>query len=328
MLWGMEALYRYTGDKKYYDYIMRYADEHVDGSGSISGYTGESLDDVMSGSILVWAYKETRDEKYKLACEKIRAGFNDYPRNSDGGFWHNRHLPHEMWVDGVFMGLMFLAYYGCYIGDAGYCFDEAARQLNVIYDRCNKDNTGLILHAFSEDRKPSWADKATGLSSDVWSEGLGWYALILARVMEVFPKAHIKYDGLVKQYRELLYSLKECQDKQTGRWFQVVDKGDVPGNWTDTSGSAMFAYSIQKAVELDIVTEREFGGAVKKAYEGLIEMAKVNAEGLLDIYGACDGLCVQDSYEDYINYEKTVNAKECVAAFLWAAAIIEKPHAD
>jgi len=324
MLWGVEALYRYTGDRKFYDYIMLYADEHVDETGDISGYTGVSVDDIMSGSILVWAYKETKNEKYKIACDKIRAGFNDYPRNSDGGFWHSRNLPYEMWVDGVFMGMMFLAHYGYYIGDSEYCFNETAKQLNVIYDRCNKNSTGLILHAFSEDRRPSWADKTTGLSPEVWSEGLGWYALILARVLEFFPKDHEKYGSLVKQYRELLHSLKECQDQQNGRWYQVVDKGDNPDNWTDTSGSAMFVYSIQKAIELGIVTGNEYDGVVKKAYEGLIEKAKMNADGLLDIYDACDGLCVQDSYEVYINYKKTVNAKECVAAFLWAAAIVEK----
>jgi len=32
-----------------------------------------------------------------------------YPRNSDGGFWHSTDKPNQMWVDGVFMGEMFLA---------------------------------------------------------------------------------------------------------------------------------------------------------------------------------------------------------------------------
>ena len=30
----------------------------------------------------------------------------------------------------------------------------------------------------------------------------------------------------------------------TGRWFQVVDKGGQAGNWTETSCSAMYAYTI------------------------------------------------------------------------------------
>lgn len=31
------------------------------------------------------------------------------------------------------------------------------------------------------------------------------------------------------------------------------------------------------------------------------------------------------SYDIYVNYKKTVNAQEAVAAFLWATGIVEKP---
>jgi hypothetical protein len=46
-----------------------------------------------------------------------------------------------------------------------------------------------------------------------------------------------------------------------------------------------------------------------------------------DIYSACEGLCVQASYADYINYPKAVNGNEAVAGFLWATAIVERPAA-
>ena len=54
----------------------------------------------------------TGDERYRTAAECVYAAFADYPRNSDGGFWHGRRLPGEMWIDGVFMGGMFLSRYG------------------------------------------------------------------------------------------------------------------------------------------------------------------------------------------------------------------------
>jgi hypothetical protein len=34
---------------------------------------------------------------------------------------------------------------------------------------------------------------------------------------------------------------------------------------------------------------------------------------------------VQANYAAYVNFPKTVNAKEAVAGFLWATAIVEKP---
>ena len=321
MLWGIEALYRYTGNKKYYDYIMSYAETHVSPDGKLLRFDGNSLDDMMSGAVIVWAYVQTGADKFKKACETIRKAFDDYPRNSDGGFWHNRKLRGEMWVDGVFMGLMFLTKYGHYLGDSGYCFDEAAKQLTVIYDRCNKD--GLILHAYSEDKKAKWADSDTGLSPEVWSEGLGWYALILPQALELMGE-HPEKNRLTKQYRELIYSLKKHQCAKTGLWFQVVDRGGRADNWCDSSGSAMFIYALQKAIELNIAGKDEFSPVVEKAWNGLVSKAKINDEGLLDLYDACDGVCVQTDYSVYINYKKTVNAKEAVGAFLWASALVEK----
>ena len=86
----------------------------------------------------------------------------------------------------------------------------------------------------------------------------------------------------------------------------------------------MFIYSIKKAIELKIADDSEFGPVAQKAWNGLVTKAKINDEGLVDIYDACDGLCVIKDYETYINYPKKINAKEAVAAFLWAAAIMDK----
>ncbi len=54
-----------------------------------------------------------------------------------------------MWVDGLFMGLMFLTRYGKYVDDKEYCFDETVKQLSIVFDRCEKDGTGLLYHAYS-----------------------------------------------------------------------------------------------------------------------------------------------------------------------------------
>jgi hypothetical protein len=45
----------------------------------------------------------------------------------------------------------------------------------------------------------------------------------------------------------------------------------------------------------------------------------------VDIYSACDGVGVQNSYQAYIKYQQKINAKEAVAGFLWATAIVERP---
>ena len=87
----------------------------------------------------------------------------------------------------------------------------------------------------------------------------------------------------------------------------------------------MFIYAIQKAVDLGLANKAVFGLAAEKGYRGLISKVVINDEGLVDILDACDGLCVQDSYQAYVSYSKIINAKEAVAAFLWAAGACEKP---
>lgn len=326
MLWGMIRLWEKTGDKKYYDYTMEYVEHHVDSEGKVTKFKGNSMDDMMTGSVLVWAFRQTGDPRLKRACEQIRAAFADYPRNDDGGFWHGRGTTGQMWVDGVFMGQMFLSKYGAYLAEqseAGKCFDETARQLRSIYRHCRKEGTGLLYHAWSQDKKASWADPVTGRSPEVWSEGLGWYALILAEALAVFPKEHPEYEAILQQYLELAESLKKEQDEELGLWYQVVDKKKEPGNWCDTSGSAMFLYSLEKGIEMGYLSRQEYGETVEKGYGGVISQMKEDEEGLLDIYNACEGLCVQDSYDIYVNYTRKVNAQEAVAACLWATAAVE-----
>ena len=323
LLWGFIRLYEKTAEQKYLDYVLAYCNKHVADNGDVPAFSGDSLDDIMAGSVLVWAFAHTGEQKFKIACDKIRAAFDDYPRNSDGGFWHGRRLPHEMWVDGLYMGLMFLTRYGAYVGDRDYCFGETVKQLEVVFERCEKDGSGLLYHAYSENRRVSWAHPITGKSPEIWCEGLGWYAMILADVLEIIPPDYDGYGRLADQLRKLIDGLSKVQDSLSGLWYQVVDKPRYSYNWHDTSGSAMFLYSIKKAGLLGIADGERCDRIAAKAFKGLKTKCIVDCEGNADIHDACDGLCVQDSYEKYAGYARNVNSKEAVAAFFWAAQIME-----
>ena len=129
-------------------------------------------------------------------------------------------------------------------------------------------------------------------------------------------------------FRRLAAGLKRTQDPATGRWFQVVDKGGRPGNWTDNSGSAMFTYAFARGIQLGLLDKNQYAPVVEKGYQGIIANATINSKGLVDIASACDGLGVQSSYDRYIHYQQSLNAKEAVAGFLWATAIVEQPQLE
>ena len=320
---GFEMLYQATRDKRYLDYMKRYVDHFVDDQGKYTGDSLTNLDNLMTGTTIAALYEYTHDERYRTAADQFRKVFDTYPR-SDGQFWHGNKSP-NMWIDGIFMGQMFLLRYGKAIGDAAYSYDEAARQITVFAKHCAKGNTGLYYHAWTAaPEKTTWANPATGLSPEVWSEGLGWYALVIAEALAVIPQGHPQRSAVEDIYRRLMTGLAATQDPKTGGWFMIVDKGSQPGNWVDPSGTAMFVYSIQRGIELGLLPREVFDTVVNRGYRSLLTFARINEQGLVDIHGAGDGITIKKDFETYVNVPRIVNAKEAVGGFLWATAIMEK----
>ena len=282
------------------------------------------MDDMMAGAVIVWAYRYTGEEKFKKAADFIRKSYDSYPRTSDGIFWHGRGTVGQIWVDGVFMGQMFLTKYGYYIGDSKYCFDEAARQLIGMHQHLMKENSGLLYHGWDEDKDAHWANLSTGMSSEVWSEGLGWYALILVETLEIFPKKHPQYQKIVDITRNLMQGLKDNQDVNSGLWYQIVDIGNRFDNWQETSGSGMFIYSMQRAIELGIIQEKEYANCIKRGYIGLLSKVRINKDdGLIDLCDANNGLGIQKDYDAYVTRPRKRNGQEVISSFLWATTIVE-----
>jgi Predicted unsaturated glucuronyl hydrolase involved in regulation of bacterial surface properties, and related proteins len=321
MLIGMSKLWERSGEQKLFDYIREFCEVHTDKDGRVQGFTGCSMDDMMAGAVLVWMYEQTGEERYAAACRRIYESFADYPRTREGGFLHDRtRYPGEMWVDGVFMGQMFYCRYGRAFGEVS-CFDEAQHQLELIY-RCCHSHDGLLVHAYSEDNLAPWAGR-DGKSGYIWSEGLGWYALILSEILDIVPEEHPAWRTAEKQLKALLKGLLPLQDRESGLWYQVVDRPKERDNWCDVSGSAMFTYAFRKALQKKTVQGAEYEEAAARGYEGVKSRAEVNGQGLVDIYGACEGLCVQNSYEAYVHYPQKVNGQEAVCGCLWAAVVSE-----
>jgi unsaturated rhamnogalacturonyl hydrolase len=328
MFYGFEMLYRSTGDKKYLDYIQKYIDNFVDDQGNYHGDKLTNLDNMMTGSSIVDLYGYTHDERYKKVAEQFRKVFDNYPRSADGQFWHGNTSP-NMWIDGVFMGQMFLIRYGKIIGDTKYCNDEAAKQITVCAKHLLKGNSGLYLHAWTEKpEKAAWADPTTGLSPEVWSEGMGWFALVTAELLAELPKDHPKYAEVLDIYKRMAAGLKKTQDPKTGGWFMIVDKGDQPDNWIDPSGTGMFVYYIQRGIDLGLLKKSEYGPVVANGYKSLITFGIVNDHGLVDVVGGGDGISIKKDYHTYVTYKRMTNAKETVGAFLWGTAIVEKAKAN
>ncbi len=321
IMFAMEKMWHRTGDSSYFNYIKKFVDLHVDNQGNVPYFSRNALDNFLPGYAIIFMYGQTNDEKYKIAATKIREGFNNYPRTFDSLYWHGDWAPHQVWVDGLFMGQMFLVRYGKMIGDSLFAFNEVVRQMTLIAGKCQMEN-GLLLHGWDESKKASWAEKKTGLAPEVWSEGLGWYAVLIADVFDYLPQNYPGSQKILEIGKKLCKGLKEVQDSTTGMWFQVVNKPYHNGNWNETSGTGMFIYLLQKYINKGFINKQEFQPVVNKAYQGLIKKIKYNKQGYIDLID-CSSIGIKDSYFDYISQTKEISPFSAFGSFIIGSLIVE-----
>ena len=177
---GMEALYAMTGEKKYFDYIKDAMDTFVtDESGAIRDYTLDefNLDYICNGRQLLYLYKATGDEKYLRAADVLRDQLRRQPRTSDGGFWHKKCYPYQMWLDGLHMSAPFYVEY-CLMAEDDAGIRDAAKQLQLAYEHTYEPKTRLNHHGWDESRAQQWSDPETGRSAHAWGRTMlssgGW----------------------------------------------------------------------------------------------------------------------------------------------------------
>ncbi|MBF04070.1 MAG: glycosyl hydrolase family 88 [Flavobacterium sp.] len=325
VLSSFEKLYEKTKDKKYYDYIKGYADATIDSSGVIASYKYENfnIDMIEAGNILFNLYDTTQEEKYLKALQLLRKQLSEHPRTTEGGFWHKKRYPSQMWLDGLYMAEPFYAHYTTKF-ENGANLEDVAKQFELIQKHAYDSKTGLLYHGWDESKKMDWANKETGTSPNFWSRSLGWYAMALVDALDYFPENNPKRKELIAYLNQLATALAK-QQHPSGLWYQVTNLGDKEGNYLEASGSAMFAYAFAKGANKGYLPI-EYKTKANKAFDGLTEkLVKVSEKGEISITQACavaglGGNPYRDgSYEYYINEKKKDNDPKATGPFILAA---------
>ena len=195
--------------------------------------------------------------------------------------------------------------------------DRAIKQIFIIDEHMKDAKTGLYYHGWDPLKKQDWADKETGLSSQIWGRAVGWFAVAILDVLDYIPKSHPYAERLKQIEAELLKSLAKYQDKKTGMWFEVLDKPEKQDNWVESSRTCLFIYSYAKAIERGIIPKEEYSDILEKAYNGLIESIYYDDDGNLTIDNICCGTCIgKGTYEYYIQRNRIKNDLHGMGAFL------------
>ena len=304
---GILRLWEKTADQDYFNYTKKIIDHFILEDGQIRTYEplDYNSDQITGGLILLALYKNTNESKYKVAMDQLWEQIQWQPRTKEGGFWHKYKYPYQMWLDAAYMLDVFYASYANAFNKD--CFNDIANQLIWMNKHLKDPTTGLLFHGWDESKKQKWSDPKTGRSPEIWSRSMGWYAMALVDILEIFPHKHPQRAILVEILKSMMVAITSVQDPESGVWYQIVNKGGNKGNYLEASGSTMFAYAMAKAINKGYLTVI-YKKALEKAYTGIQEeFISIDEKGLPHIHHSCSGAGLggipyrPGTYEYYVN---------------------------
>ncbi|NDV81265.1 glycoside hydrolase family 105 protein [Bacteroides sp. 51] len=325
-LQAMLDVYDTYGGEHIFDYALAYADTMVQADGSILTYKLEeyNIDRLNPGKYLFRIYDQTKNVKYKKAIDLLRSQLDTHPRNDDGGFWHKKIYPNQMWLDGVYMGSPFYAEYA-YRNSRPQDYADVVKQFLLAAKHTYDPKTKLYRHATDIARKERWGDPVTGQSAHSWGRAMGWYAMAFVDALDFIPKHEAGRDSMLVILNNIVEQVKRIQDEKTGLWYQVLDRSGDKGNYLEATCSTMFIYTIFKAVRMEYI-DKSYLEVAMKGYNGILNtLMKVDQNGVISISNCCAvaGLGGANyrsgTYEYYLSEPVRDNDPKAVGPFIMAS---------
>lgn len=321
-----------TGDRKYLDFVISFADYYVSDDGSIRGYDPMkfSTDDISESRILFDLYKHTGNEKYLKAIKLCYTQILNHPRTKEGNFFHKAIYHDQVWLDGLYMMQVFYTRYQSQFGGCDY--SDIVRQFSNVKRIMFDEKAGLYYHGYDSSRTLFWADKETGLSRNFWLRSIGWYLVGLVDVYSYMDESAVdSRNAIASIFRTSIEGILRYQDKESKMFYQVPNFPGREGNYLETSGSAMISYAILKGARLGILppSYADIGYGI---FKGISERMLSVENGDLNLRGIClvAGLGPEDntrrdgSYEYYISEPVVENDAKGVGPFIMAYTEVRK----
>ena len=335
VLSAASRVFEQTKNKKIYDYIYAYADEMIDSSGTIKTYkqSNQNLDMIKSGDVLLYLYPKTKEERFLKAMQTLDSQMETQPKTTNGGYWHKKVYPYQMWLDGLYMAEPFHTRYAKeYIEDEAAqqkIYDDVVLQFDLIQKHSRDEKSGLLYHGWDESKKQQWANKETGNSQHFWSRGMGWYGMAMVDVLDFLPENHPGRERIITYLNEYAEAITKVQDT-SGLWWQVLDQGNREGNYLEATGSAMFTYTFAKGANKGYLPKKYLEIA-NKAYKGIIDnLISVEENGVVNLNKCCGvaglgGNPYRDgSFDYYVNEIIRSNDPKGTGPFIMASLELNK----
>lgn len=315
---GMLRLSNVLKDQKYADYSRKnfdfifsnlpYFKKIYDGGSQSIEYRPVfrmgSLDDcgsMAAGLIDVYTFDQRKDylDYLNRVSDHILVKQVRFP---DGTLARNGPRKMTLWADDLYMSVPYLARMGKLTGNNKY-FDFAIKQVESFNNYIYNPNSGLYFHAFYND------ENMNGVAQ--WGRCNGWVALAQVELLNNLPANHPKRASLIKLLLRQIVGFSRYQDP-SGMWHQLLDK---PDSYQESSVTAMYVYTVAKAVNEGWISPR-FITIAQNGWRAL--MRKVTADG--QIPDICIGTSIEEDIRYYYTRPAELNDTHGLGAFLMAGA--------
>lgn len=286
---GMLLASQATGDKKYTDYTFKRLKFLADIRPSFQKLEQQApevrhamfsvmhphaLDD--AGAMCA-AMIKAKQAKINSDLNPMIDNFMDFISNKqqrleDGTLARNRPLPNSLWLDDLFMSVPALAQMGKYTGQTKY-YDDAIKQVLQFSKRMFNYDKGLFMHG--------WIQEMPEHPQFHWARANGWGVMTMVELLEVLPTDYAGRDQVLDLLKRHIRGLANYQSPQ-GFWHQLIDKND---SYLETSATAIYAYSIARAINRGYIDDQIYGPMVCLAWNAVA--SKVTEKGQVE--GTCVG---------------------------------------
>ena len=285
---GLYYMYEAGQGERYRDYVKRYL-HAVETDGQLNrhaGYVvGHGLDCYKTASLLPFFCSE--DAELSRLADSLWHDLNDVnapfaPQELGFNYWHcwddGKPPRYRVWLDGLYMGQVFMARYARMKSDLP-SLRRIAGRLDWVNRELKNPANGLLYHA---------GNGRDDVCPFHWLRACGWYAMAQADVIECLEGED--RERLSAAFAAFLDAMLPYLDADSGMWLNLIDQAPGNGNLPEASGTAMLSYAMLKGARLDLIPAR-YATLGAQVFESLTRHS-LKGDALTDVYlvAAASGL--------------------------------------
>jgi Predicted unsaturated glucuronyl hydrolase involved in regulation of bacterial surface properties, and related proteins len=265
-LYGLCKLYLATKDTHYWNMLDSWYEARI-----AEGLPGKNVNTMAPMLAYVHLYEiDRRKDRLERCVEWAEWVMREMPRTRDGGLQHivtGRRNDGQLWVDTLYMTVLFLAKAGMVLGRREYV-DEAVRQFLVHVKYLADRRTGLWFHG--------WTFEGNNNFGRIhWGRGNCWFTAGVVDFIEMIGLEGGAKSFLVDTLKDQVDALSPLQEPE-GIWHTVLDD---PSSYVESSATAGFGYGILKAVRLGLLPESYRAMGLKACEAVLARVDETGAVG-------------------------------------------------